>query len=57
MMTLRFRAIDPVCRPLFGVEVPHVDITWPLTQEQAVSIKGGHGPIHRAGVLHSSIQP
>ena len=40
-MTLSIRAIDPVSRPFFGGEVSGVDITKPLTKEQAIQIERG----------------
>ncbi len=40
-MTLSIRAIDPVSRPFFGGEASGIDITRPLTQEQAIEIENG----------------
>jgi alpha-ketoglutarate-dependent 2,4-dichlorophenoxyacetate dioxygenase len=40
-MTVSIRPIDPVSRPFFAGEVSGIDITRPLTQEQAASIEKG----------------
>ena len=40
-MTLSIRAIDPVSRPFFGGIVSGIDITQPLTREQAAEIEKG----------------
>ena len=40
-MTLSIRPIDPVSRPFFGGEVSGIDITVPLTAEQAAAIEKG----------------
>jgi alpha-ketoglutarate-dependent 2,4-dichlorophenoxyacetate dioxygenase len=40
-MTLSIRPIDPVSRPFFGGEASGLDITKPLTAEQASSIEKG----------------
>ena len=40
-MTLSIRAIDPVSRPFFAGEVSGIDITKPLTGEQAIQIEKG----------------
>ncbi len=40
-MTLSIRPIDPVSRPFFGGEVSGIDITQPLTAEQAAAIETG----------------
>ncbi len=40
-MTLSIRAIDPVSRPFFGGEVSGIDITQPLTKDQAGEIEKG----------------
>jgi len=40
-MTLTIRPIDPVSRPFFAGEVSGVDITKPLTPEQAAAIDAG----------------
>ncbi len=40
-MTLSIRAIDPVSRPFFGGEMSGIDITQPLTKEQAGEIEKG----------------
>ncbi len=40
-MTLSIQPIDPVSRPCFGGEVSGIDITRPLTREQAASIEKG----------------
>ena len=40
-MTLSIRPIDPVSRPFFGGVASGIDITQPLTQEQAVEIEKG----------------
>lgn len=40
-MTLTIRPIDPVSRPFFAGEVSGVDITQPLTPEQAAAIDAG----------------
>ena len=40
-MTLSIRAIDPVSRPFFGGEASGIDITKPLTPEQAAAIEKG----------------
>jgi alpha-ketoglutarate-dependent 2,4-dichlorophenoxyacetate dioxygenase len=40
-MTVSIRPVDPVSRPFFGGEVSGIDITRPLTQEQAASIEKG----------------
>ena len=47
-MTLTIQAIDPVSRPFFAGEVSGVDITQPLTTEQAAAIEAG---MDRYGVL------
>jgi alpha-ketoglutarate-dependent 2,4-dichlorophenoxyacetate dioxygenase len=47
-MTISIRAIDPVSRPFFAGEVSGVDITQPLTPEQAAEIERG---MDRYGVL------
>ena len=38
-MTLSVRPIDPVSRPFFAAEASGLDITKPLTQDQAASIE------------------
>jgi len=40
-MTLSIRAIDPVSRPFFGAVASGIDITQPLTPEQARAIEKG----------------
>ena len=40
-MTLSIRPLDPVSRPFFGGEVSGIDITKPLTREQAAAIDKG----------------
>ena len=40
-MTLSIRPIDAVSRPFFAGEVSGIDITRPLTQDQAVQIEAG----------------
>ena len=40
-MTLSIRPIDPVSRPFFGGEASGIDITRPLTREQAAEIEQG----------------
>ncbi len=40
-MTLSIRPIDPVSRPFFGGEAAGIDITKPLTREQAAQIEKG----------------
>jgi len=40
-MTLSIQPIDPVSRPFFGGEVSGIDITKPLTADQAASIEKG----------------
>lgn len=40
-MTLSIRAIDPVSRPFFAGEASGIDITKPLTKEQAIQIERG----------------
>ena len=40
-MTLSIKPIDPVSRPFFGGEVSGIDITKPLTREQADGIAAG----------------
>ena len=40
-MTLSIQPIDPVSRPFFGGEVSGIDITKPLTREQAAEIEKG----------------
>jgi alpha-ketoglutarate-dependent 2,4-dichlorophenoxyacetate dioxygenase len=40
-MTLSIRPIDPVSRPFFAGEVSGIDITQPLTREQAAEIEKG----------------
>jgi alpha-ketoglutarate-dependent 2,4-dichlorophenoxyacetate dioxygenase len=40
-MTLSIRPVDPVSRPFFGGEVSGIDITVPLTPEQATAIEKG----------------
>ena len=40
-MTLSIRAIDPVSRPFFGGEASGIDITHPLTTDQAAEIERG----------------
>src|SRR3954451_23771388 len=40
-MTLSIRPIDPVSRPFFGGEASGIDITKPLTKEQAAEIEKG----------------
>jgi alpha-ketoglutarate-dependent 2,4-dichlorophenoxyacetate dioxygenase len=40
-MTLSIRAIDPVSRPFFAGEASGIDITKPLTREQAAEIEKG----------------
>ncbi len=40
-MTLSIRAIDPVSRPFFAGEVSGIDLTKPLTKEQAIEIENG----------------
>jgi alpha-ketoglutarate-dependent 2,4-dichlorophenoxyacetate dioxygenase len=40
-MTLSIRPIDPVSRPFFGGEASGIDITVPLTREQAAEIEKG----------------
>lgn len=40
-MTLSIRPIDPVSRPFFGGEAAGIDITQPLTLEQAAEIERG----------------
>jgi alpha-ketoglutarate-dependent 2,4-dichlorophenoxyacetate dioxygenase len=40
-MTLSIRPIDPVSRPFFGGEASGIDITKPLTREQAAEIEKG----------------
>jgi alpha-ketoglutarate-dependent 2,4-dichlorophenoxyacetate dioxygenase len=40
-MTIQIRPIDPVSRPLFAGEVSGIDITKPLTPDQASAIEAG----------------
>jgi len=40
-MTLSIRAIDPLSRPFFGGEASGIDITKPLSEEQAAEIEKG----------------
>jgi alpha-ketoglutarate-dependent 2,4-dichlorophenoxyacetate dioxygenase len=40
-MTLNIRPIDPVSRPFFGGEVSGIDITRPLTRDEAAAIEKG----------------
>jgi alpha-ketoglutarate-dependent 2,4-dichlorophenoxyacetate dioxygenase len=40
-MTLSIRPLDPVSRPFFGGEVSGIDITRPLTADEATSIEKG----------------
>src|SRR6185437_4468635 len=40
-MTLSIRPVDPVSRPFFAGEVSGIDITKPLTAEQAQAISAG----------------
>jgi alpha-ketoglutarate-dependent 2,4-dichlorophenoxyacetate dioxygenase len=40
-MTLSIRPVDPVSRPFFGGEASGIDITRPLTREQAAEIEKG----------------
>ncbi len=40
-MTMSIRPIDPVSRPFFGGEVSGIDITRPLTREEAAAIERG----------------
>lgn len=40
-MTLSIQPIDPVSRPFFGGEVSGIDITRPLTRDEAVAIEKG----------------
>ena len=40
-MTLSIRPVDPVARPFFGGEASCIDITKPLTREQAAEIEKG----------------
>src|SRR6201996_5800226 len=40
-MTLSIRPIDPISRPFFAAEASGIDITKPLTPEQAASIEKG----------------
>src|SRR5580698_6478449 len=40
-MTVSIRPVDPVSRPFFAGEVSGIDITQPLSQEQASSIEKG----------------
>ena len=40
-MTLSIQPLDPVSRPFFGGEVSGIDITKPLTAEEAISIEKG----------------
>jgi len=40
-MTLSIRPIDPVSRPFFGGVASGIDITKPLTREQAAEIEKG----------------
>src|ERR1700744_1160678 len=40
-MTLSIQPLDPVSRPFFGGEVSGIDITKPLTPEQAAAISAG----------------
>jgi alpha-ketoglutarate-dependent 2,4-dichlorophenoxyacetate dioxygenase len=40
-MTLSIRPIDPVSRPFFAAEASGIDITKPLTREEAASIEKG----------------
>jgi alpha-ketoglutarate-dependent 2,4-dichlorophenoxyacetate dioxygenase len=40
-MTLSIRPVDPVSRPFFGGEASGIDITKPLTKEQAFEIEKG----------------
>ncbi len=40
-MTLSIRPIDPVCRPFFGGVASGIDITQPLTRDQAAEIEKG----------------
>src|SRR6202451_2000007 len=40
-MTLSIRPIDPVSRPFFGGEASGIDITRPLTRDQAAEIEKG----------------
>ena len=47
-MTLTIRPIDPVSRPFFGGEVSGIDITRPLSPEQARAISAG---MDRFGLL------
>ena len=47
-MTISISAIDPVSRPFFAARVSGVDITRPLTHEQAAEIEAG---MNRYGVL------
>jgi alpha-ketoglutarate-dependent 2,4-dichlorophenoxyacetate dioxygenase len=47
-MTLSIQPIDPVSRPFFGGEVSGIDITRPLSREQAAAIEAG---MDRFGVL------
>jgi alpha-ketoglutarate-dependent 2,4-dichlorophenoxyacetate dioxygenase len=40
-MTIQIRPVDPVSRPLFAGEVSGIDITKPLTPDQASAIEAG----------------
>ncbi len=40
-MTISIRPVDPVSRPFFAAEVSGIDITRPLTREQAAEIESG----------------
>jgi alpha-ketoglutarate-dependent 2,4-dichlorophenoxyacetate dioxygenase len=40
-MTLSIRPTDPVSRPFFGGEVSGIDITRPLTRDEAAAIEKG----------------
>jgi alpha-ketoglutarate-dependent 2,4-dichlorophenoxyacetate dioxygenase len=41
MTSLSIKPIDPVSRPFFGGEVSGVDLTRPLSREQAAAIEAG----------------
>jgi alpha-ketoglutarate-dependent 2,4-dichlorophenoxyacetate dioxygenase len=53
-MTISIHPIDPVSRPFFAGEVSGIDITRPLTRDQAAEIEAG---MDQFGLLVSPTRP
>ena len=49
-MTLSIKPVDPVSRPFFAGEVSGIDITRPLSRDEADAIEKGMDQYRRAGL-------